>query len=114
MTGRSAAGYGKTRVFRRSGARRRLKNGNRSTNGISYPRRNYADAVIGIDYSEYGKALGNERNVYCVTLSQHRMKHTIENIDLSLDLYSILSLSERNFCPEVPDLRQRRASGWEN
>jgi phosphoribulokinase len=25
------------------------------------------------------------------------MKHTIENIDLSRDLYSILSLSERNF-----------------
>jgi phosphoribulokinase len=25
------------------------------------------------------------------------MKHSIENIDLSLDLYSILSLSERNF-----------------
>jgi phosphoribulokinase len=59
--------------------------------------RDYADAVIGIDYSEYGKSLGSERNVYCITLSQHRMKHTIENIDLSLDLYSILSLSERNF-----------------
>ena len=26
------------------------------------------------------------------------MKKMIENIDLSLDLYSILSLSERNFC----------------
>jgi phosphoribulokinase len=25
------------------------------------------------------------------------MKYTVENIDLSLDLYSILSLSERNF-----------------
>jgi len=61
------------------------------------PQKDYADAVIGIDYSEYGKALGNDRDVYCVTLSQHRMKHTIENIDLSLDLYSILSLSERNF-----------------
>ena len=61
------------------------------------PQKEFADAVIGIDYSEYGKALGNERDVYRVTLSQHRMKHTIENIDLSLDLYSILSLSERNF-----------------
>ena len=61
------------------------------------PQKDYADAVIGIDYSEYGKSLGNERNVYCITLSQHRMKHTIENIDLSLDLYSILSLSQRNF-----------------
>ena len=70
--------------------------------------------MIGIDYSEYGKSLGKDRNVYCITLSQHRMKHTIENIDLSLDLYSILSLSERNFCAEVPDLRGGRASGWEN
>lgn len=61
------------------------------------PQKEHADAVIGIEYSEYGKALGKDRNVYCITLSQHRMKHTIENIDLSLDLYSILSLSERNF-----------------
>jgi phosphoribulokinase len=61
------------------------------------PQKEYADAVIGIGHSEYGKALGKDRNVYCITLSQHRMKHTIENIDLSLDLYSILSLSERNF-----------------
>ena len=61
------------------------------------PQKEFADAVIGIDYSEYGRHLGEERNVYRITLSQHRMNHTIENIDLSLDLYSILSLSERNF-----------------
>lgn len=61
------------------------------------PQKEFADAVIGIDYSEYGKQLGGERNVYRVTLSQNRMRHSIENIDLSLDLYSILSLSERNF-----------------
>jgi phosphoribulokinase len=64
------------------------------------PQKEYADAVIGIDYSEYGRHLGEERNVYRITLSQSRMKHTIENIDLSLDLYSILSLSERNFSLE--------------
>ncbi len=61
------------------------------------PQKKFADAVIGIDYSEYGKDLGKERNVYRVTLSQNRMTQSIENIDLSLDLYSILSLSERNF-----------------
>ena len=61
------------------------------------PQKEFADAVIGIDYSEYGRQLGKERNVYRITLSQNRMKHSIENIDLSLDLYSILSLSERNF-----------------
>ena len=61
------------------------------------PQKEFADAVIRIDYSEYGRHLGEERNVYRITLSQSRMKQTIENIDLSLDLYSILSLSERNF-----------------
>src|SRR5665647_1516790 len=61
------------------------------------PQKMFADSVIGIDYSEYGKDLGKERNVYRVTLSQNRMIQSIENIDLSLDLYSILSLSERNF-----------------
>lgn len=61
------------------------------------PQAEYADAVIRIDYSEYGRELGEERNVYRLTLSQNRMKHNIRDIDLSLDLYSILSLSERNF-----------------
>ena len=64
------------------------------------PQKEYADAVIGIDYSRYGQPFGKERNVYKVTLSQNRMKQSIENIDLSLDLYSILSLSERNFSLE--------------
>lgn len=61
------------------------------------PQKEYADAVIGIGYSEYGRELGEERDVYRVTLSQNRMKHSIKDIDLSLDLYSILSLSERDF-----------------
>jgi phosphoribulokinase len=61
------------------------------------PQKEFADAVIGIGYSEYGKDLGLERNVYRITLSQSRMKQNIENIDLSLDLYSILSLSQRDF-----------------
>ncbi|HUT39148.1 MAG TPA: phosphoribulokinase [Methanoregula sp.] len=64
------------------------------------PQKEFADAVIGIDYSRHGQQLGEERNVYQVTLSQTRMKQSIENIDLSLDLYSILSLSERNFSLE--------------
>lgn len=61
------------------------------------PQREYADAVVGIDYSEYGEHLGEERNIYRITLSQKRMERSIENIDLSLDLYSILSLSQRDF-----------------
>jgi phosphoribulokinase len=70
------------------------------------PQKEYADAVIGIDYSRYGQQLGKERNVYRVTLSQHRMTQSIENIDLSLDLYSILSLSERNFSLEFVTSQQ--------
>jgi phosphoribulokinase len=61
------------------------------------PQREYADAVIGIDYSEYGRILGVRRNVYRITLSQNRMRQNLEDINLSLDLYSILNLSERNF-----------------
>lgn len=61
------------------------------------PQKDFADAVIGIDYSEFGRELGLERNVYRITLSQNRMNHALEDIDLSLDLYSILSLSQRNF-----------------
>ncbi|NLD57675.1 MAG: phosphoribulokinase [Methanomicrobiales archaeon] len=61
------------------------------------PQIQYADAVIRIGYSEYGRKLGEERNVYRITLSQKKLRQAIEDIDLSLDLYSILSLSERNF-----------------
>ena len=74
------------------------------------PQKEYADAVIGIDYSEYGRDLGEERNVYRVTLSQNRMKHSIKDIDLSLDLYSILSLSERNFSLKICDRYSIRAA----
>ncbi|MDO9326557.1 MAG: phosphoribulokinase [Methanoregula sp.] len=70
------------------------------------PQKEFADAVIGIDYSRYGQPLGKERNVYKVTLSQNRMKQSIENLDLSLDLYSILSLSERNFSLEFATCEQ--------
>jgi len=61
------------------------------------PQRAFADAVVGIDYSEFGKDLGRERNVYRVSLSQTRMKKSIAPIDLPIDLFSILSLSLRDF-----------------
>lgn len=61
------------------------------------PQKSFADAVITIGYSEYGRSLGKERNVYRITLAQKKLRKSIEDIDLSLDLYSILSLSERNF-----------------
>lgn len=61
------------------------------------PQIHYADAVIGIGYSEYGRDLGEKRNVYRISLAQKKLRQVLEDIDLSLDLYSILSLSERNF-----------------
>ena len=61
------------------------------------PEKEYADAVIGIDYSEYGRQLGEERNVYRITLSQTRMKHTIENIDLSLNLIQFCHFQKESF-----------------
>ena len=61
------------------------------------PQMQYADAVIGIGYSQFGRELGESRNVYRITLSQKRLKQNLEDIDLSFDLYSMLSLSERNF-----------------
>jgi phosphoribulokinase len=64
------------------------------------PQREFADAVIGIGYSRYGRDAGEKRNVYRVTLVQKRMQRSLGNIDLSLDLYSILSLSQRNFALE--------------
>ena len=61
------------------------------------PQREFADAVIGIGTSEFSRGPGADRNVYQVSLSQTRMKKTIEEIDLAIDLFSILSLSERDF-----------------
>jgi phosphoribulokinase len=87
----------KTRGYSRDAVLRKIAERELDYERYIAPQKEYADAVIGIDYSEYGRQLGKERNVYRITLSQKRMKHSIENIDLSLDLYSILSLSERNF-----------------
>ena len=36
------------------------------------PQKEFADAIIGINYSRYGKTLGEERDVYCITLVQKR------------------------------------------
>jgi phosphoribulokinase len=64
------------------------------------PQREHAEAVITLRHSKYGAELGVARNVYQVAVSQSRMKRGGEEIDLLLDLYSILSLSERDFLLE--------------
>ncbi|NLA37806.1 MAG: phosphoribulokinase [Methanomicrobiales archaeon] len=64
------------------------------------PQRKFADAVIRIGFSKYGREAGENRNVYHVTLCQNEIDRTIRNVDLSIDLFPILSLAQRNFMVE--------------
>ena len=64
------------------------------------PQRCDADAIIRIAPSKYGKDKGPARNVYNVSLLQNRMKRTITDIDLNIDLYSLLSFHDENFLIE--------------
>jgi len=64
------------------------------------PQRRFADAVIRIAFSKYGREISENRNVYHVTLCQNEIGRTIKNIDLSIDLFPILSLAQRNFMVE--------------
>ena len=75
------------------------------------PQKEFADAVIGIDYSGYGRHLGKQHNVYRVTLSQNKMMHTIGNIDLSLDLYRS-SRYPSGTSPSNLSRARRTATGW--
>lgn len=60
----------------------------------------FADAVIRIAFSKYGRDVSEERNVYRVTLCQSRLEKSIGDVDLSIDLFGLLSLSERDFMVE--------------
>jgi phosphoribulokinase len=64
------------------------------------PQRQYADAVISAGFSRYGRELGGERNLYQVTLLQTRPEERIRDIELSIDLSHLLSLSDRRFLME--------------
>ena len=65
------------------------------------PQKEFADAVIGIEYSGYGRELGRKRhNVYRVTLVPEPDEHTSGTSIFPSTCYSILSLSERNFSLE--------------
>ena len=44
--------------------------------------------------------MSEERNVYRVTLCQSRLEKSIGDVDLSIDLFGLLSLSERDFMVE--------------
>jgi phosphoribulokinase len=64
------------------------------------PQRQYADAIIRISHSRYGKHLGPGENIYQVTLCQKKLDQAIEQIDLSIDLFCLLSLCDRHFLLE--------------
>ena len=64
------------------------------------PQRKFADAVIQIDYSAFGKEPGRERNIYRVSLSQVPLERQIREISLNIDLFSLLSMSDRDFILE--------------
>ena len=64
------------------------------------PQRKFADAVIQIGYSAFGKGPGLERNIYRVSLSQVPLERQIRQISLNIDLFSLLSTSDRDFILE--------------
>jgi phosphoribulokinase len=64
------------------------------------PQKANAEAIINIGFSRHGAGCGPENNIYSVTLCQEKLEGGIRDVSLSIDLYSILSLSERNFVLE--------------
>jgi phosphoribulokinase len=64
------------------------------------PQRCDADAVIRIGYSKYGKENGALRNIYQISLLQNQMKRAINDIDLNIDLHSLLSFHDHDFLIE--------------
>lgn len=64
------------------------------------PQREYAEAIIEIRFSKYGKELGLSRNVYGISLMQDRMRKHLQDAELNIDLFSLLSLHNRDFLVE--------------
>ncbi|MBN2733660.1 MAG: phosphoribulokinase [Methanomicrobiaceae archaeon] len=72
----------------------------RSTDYTKYvePQASFANAVIEISNSFYGKKIQNARNVYNVTLYQEKLDRTVKNISLKFNIFAINSMADRNFC----------------
>ena len=64
------------------------------------PQRRYADAVIEIGFSKFGRELGWEKNVYRVSLLQTALEKSADHLFLEIDLVSLMALSEHNFMIE--------------
>jgi len=88
------------RGYRRKEVEGELKARARDYREYIAPQRQHADAVISAAFSRYGKDLGAARNMYQVTLLQTRPEERIRDIELSIDLSHLLSLSDRHFLME--------------
>jgi len=64
------------------------------------PQRCDADAVIQVRHSKYGMELGPSQNIYQISLLQNRMKRAVSDIDLNIDLHSLLSFHDHDFLIE--------------
>lgn len=76
------------------------------------PQRGYADAVIGIACSGYGREVTLAQDIYQVTLYQNPLVRQTMEIGLSIDLGEVLMLSDRPFTLryEVATLDDREMS----
>ena len=64
------------------------------------PQRAFADCIIQISYSKYGKRLGLDRNIYRISVSMNDNQFCIEDIELNIDLCSLFTRSTHNFLIE--------------
>jgi phosphoribulokinase len=74
------------------------------------PQRKFADCVIKIAYSGYGKSLGSSRNIYRITLAMKPPENCLEDIELNIDLCGLFTRSTHDFSIECTtlDLDDRR------
>ncbi len=63
------------------------------------PQQKFADATVRIGFSKYGKFCAG-KGIYRVTLRQTRSADLMEDIDLHIDLFSILALCDNSFLLE--------------
>ena len=61
------------------------------------PQREYADAVIHIGFSRYGRDLGWQKNIYQTTLSQIPISDDLPRTDLALNLPALMTLIPGQF-----------------
>ncbi|HZD43642.1 MAG TPA: phosphoribulokinase [Methanomicrobiales archaeon] len=88
------------RGYRREEVMEELEARERDYEKYVAPQQKYADALIKIAFSKFGEDLGPVHDIYRVSICQSRLEETIKDIDLTFDLFALLSLSERDFLLE--------------